>query len=96
VRRFSGKVDVVGSNGEHVRYVPAELARAMVEAENAVIDERSGCIRSIKLIQTAQTHALRLGEPTGGLHGVRFAVKEKLDSGHVIWKFHSRSFERAD
>lgn len=64
-----------------------------MSAENAMIDERNGKPRSIRLIMTAAASALRIGEPTGDLPGVRFSVREKLDCGAVGWKHHPRATE---
>jgi hypothetical protein len=56
-------------------------------------------VKSIKLIATAATHAARIGEasaPSLASYATRFIVREKLDSGAVLWKFRRRSFEASE
>ena len=56
-----------------------------------MIHNENGRVKSIRLLQTAQTHALKIGPPTGECLGVRFAVREKLEGGGITWRHHPRS-----
>jgi len=67
---------------------PRAVASALIDAEHAIVAHENGKVRSIRLIASASTHALRIGGPIGECKGVRFAVREKLDSGHVVWRHH--------
>jgi hypothetical protein len=49
-------------SGEHVRFIPGELARALIDGGIAEVAAGNGRVRSIKLVQTAQTSAVRIGE----------------------------------
>ena len=62
----------------------------MVAAGTAEIASVNGRVRSIKLMASAATHAERIGEPEGRALGVRFAVREHLDCGAVVWRHHRR------
>jgi hypothetical protein len=42
------------------------------------------------VVETAATHAQRIGEATAVCRGVRFAVRERLDCGSTVWKHHPR------
>ena len=64
MRGFAGKIESVGPIGEHLRYVPGELARSMVEANVAEIHNQNGKVRAIRLTQSADTHAQRVGPPS--------------------------------
>jgi hypothetical protein len=65
----------------------------MVNAGSAVIASQNGKVRSIRLTQTASSHAERTGEATPGQNfGVRFTRWRKLDCGASILEFHPRSF----
>jgi hypothetical protein len=96
VRAFAPKVAIVNANGFHVRYVHADLARAMVDVGTATVIAGSGRVRSVKLIATAATHAQLIGPATpGALGSVRFWRRVRLpESGSVIFEFHPRSFDR--
>jgi hypothetical protein len=94
LRGFAGKVALESSTGWHIRYVPAELARAMVDAGHAEIAHQNGRIRSIKLLTTAATHARPIGPPTvvTAPETVRFTRREMLDeSGTRVWQHHPRA-----
>jgi hypothetical protein len=67
-RAFAPKIEIVTASGEHLRFVPGELARAMVAAGSAEIENANGKVKSVRLIQTAASHAHRIGEPTPGWH----------------------------
>jgi hypothetical protein len=69
-----------------VRYIPGELARAMVAAGTAEIHNANGKAKSIRLVETAATHLVRIGEPSDGWLAPRFSVREKLDNGGVVWR----------
>jgi hypothetical protein len=96
VRRFASKVDLLDTQGQHLRYVPGELARAMVDAQHAAVANANGKVKSVRLIEVAQTHGARIGEatpPTAASYATKFIVREKLDSGATVWRFHRRSFD---
>jgi hypothetical protein len=79
-----------------LRYIPAAVASTLVDAEHAIIDSRNGKIRSIRLIQTAENSSQRVGAPqplSPVSYGTRFIVRERLDTGDVVWAFARRSFE---
>jgi hypothetical protein len=95
-RAFYPRVDLLRPNGEHLRRITPGVAELLVAEGRAEISAGNGRIRSVKLVETAQTHATRLGEPTApsvASYGTRFIVREKLDSGATTWRFHSRSFD---
>jgi hypothetical protein len=96
VRRFHSKCELLDTSGQHLRYVTAAVAEAMVDAEHAIVHNQNGKVRSIKLVECAATAATRIGGPTPlcGPSGVRFVKRERLDTGDVVWQFHRRSFER--
>ncbi len=96
MRAFAPKVEVLNANGFHVRWVHAALARAIVDGGTATVIAGNGRVRSVRLLQTAATHALRVGDPTpGAMFGVRFWRRERLpESGAVIFEHHPRSFDR--
>jgi hypothetical protein len=96
LRQFSGKVEVLGTDGtRHVRYCPCEFARALVETGAAVVAHANGRIRSVRLVESAQTHAVRIpGAPNGrATGGTQFTRRGHSDSLAVWWwEFHPRSF----
>ena len=91
MRRYAVKAEVVTSSGEHVRYVPGPMAKAMVDAGSAEIAHQNGRVKSIRLIETAATHLTRIGEPTGRWGGVRFHRWVNLDCGARIVEHHPRA-----
>jgi hypothetical protein len=94
-RRFAPKTEILTASGEHLRFVPGELARAMVAAGSAAIENANGKIRSVRLIQTAASHAHRIGEPTPpGIGGTKFVRRVRSENhAFVWWEFHPRSFD---
>jgi hypothetical protein len=94
LRLFAPKIELLTAAGNHLRFVPAELARAMVANGTAEAINARGKVRSIRLSQPAAHFAERIGEPTARWCGPPFAVREKLDCGYVIWRHHPRSFDR--
>jgi hypothetical protein len=91
LRRFHARVALLALNGDHVRFIPGGLAFTMVESGAAAISEGNGKIRSVRLLEAASSHALRIGPPSEWSLGVRFAVREKLDCGAVVWRHHARA-----
>lgn len=69
---FQPRVAILNTNGDHVRYVPAALARAMVAGGSAALVPGGGRVRAVSLTRTAAIFAHRIGEPTGRAMGVRF------------------------
>jgi hypothetical protein len=92
LRSYAGKVALESSTGWHLRYLPADLARAMVDAGHAEIAHQNGRVRGIRLLTAASTHARRIGQPTvaTGPESVRFTRKAKLDLPAVLWEHHPR------
>jgi hypothetical protein len=90
LRGFARSVELVNEAGDHIRYLPGELARALIATERAAVHNQNGRVKAIRLLECAATHAQRIGEPTGTRLGVRFAVRERLDSGSTVWKHHPR------
>ncbi len=88
----------MAANGDHLRYIPAELARAMVEGGSAEVAASNGRVRSVKLIETASTHLVRIGEPgEGRASGVRFTRWVRLDaSGTRVVEHHPRCRDYED
>jgi hypothetical protein len=92
LRGFAVKTELVTSAGDHVRYVPAELARALVAAGHAGIAHQIGRVKSIRLLTSAATHAAMIGPPTDGSKPPPFSVREKLECGATVWRHHPRCF----
>lgn len=77
---YRPKVAILNPAGDHVRFVHRALAGALVEAGTATPSPINGRIREIALIETAATHAQRIGPPTGAaLTGTRFTRWARLD-----------------
>ena len=97
MRPFAPRVEVVSLAGEHVLYVHAELARALVESGAAEILNHNGRVRAIKLVETPAMYAERIGEPTGAaLLGTRFARRVRSpDRALVWWEHHPRCADYA-
>jgi hypothetical protein len=92
LRVYAGKVELIGSGGEHLRFVPAALAATMVQAGAAEVHNANGRVKSIMLVTTAAS-LVRIGEATAptGPPAVRFTRKAKLDLPAIIWEHHPRS-----
>jgi hypothetical protein len=66
----------------------------MIDAGHAVIAYQNGRVKSIRLIKTAATRLIRIGEPTAGTwHSPRFAVRERLDCSGTVWTHRPRCLE---
>jgi hypothetical protein len=98
LRGYHSKVEIVGANGDHVRYVTAAFAAALVQVGRAAIAEGNGKVRSVKLVETASSHAHMIGPPGDGrAAGTRFYRKAKLDTPAVVWEHHPRcTYEEPD
>ena len=91
MRAYASKVEVLAADGNtHVRYVPGAVGRAMVAGGAAVVANQNGKVKSVKLVETAATHAQRIGPAGAPRLGVQFSVREKLDTGSVVWRHHPR------
>lgn len=91
MRSYAAKVEVLAPNGfDCVRHVPAAVARALVDGGQAEVMHQNGRVRSVRLIQTAGTHAELIGPPTGNWLAPRFVVREKLEGGGTVWRHHAR------
>jgi len=81
-------------DGEHLRRITPGVAELLLAEGRAEISAGNGRIRSVKLVETAQTHAARIGEASAPSYGVKFTRRELLDNGSVVWAFHRRSFDK--
>jgi hypothetical protein len=83
---------LLSTNGNHIRYLPGELAGEMVDRGIAAIAAGNGKVKSIKLLETAATELERIGPPgDGAARGVRFTRREILEaSGARVWAHHPR------
>jgi hypothetical protein len=91
LRGYAVKTELVDSGGQHIRYLPGPLARAMVAAGHADVANVNGRVKAVRLITAASTHAMLIGPPTGEWGAPPFSVRERLDGGYVTWKHHPRS-----
>jgi hypothetical protein len=75
-----------------IRYVPGPMAAAMVAAGSAVVSNANGKVKAVRLIETAATHARRIGPPgEGRASGVRFYRWVRLEqSATRIVEHHPR------
>ncbi len=97
LRSFASRVDLLTTSGDHVRYLPGELARAMVDGGAAAIHNENGKVKSIRLIVAASSHGLMIGPPTGDCRGTKFVRREVLELSNVkVWAHHPRSFDRPE
>src|SRR5215469_2277339 len=85
VRVFAVKTELLTPGGSHLRFVPAAMARAMVNAGNAVVANANGRVKSVCLV-TAVSFAPMIGPPSDGWLAPQFSVREKLNCGAVVWK----------
>jgi hypothetical protein len=71
---------------------PASWPRRWSTPARAAIAEGNGKVKSIKLLETAATHAQMIGPPgEGRAGGVRFYRREVLEGiGTRIWQHHPR------
>jgi hypothetical protein len=95
MRQFAPKVELLTPDSQHLRWINGALAQAMVEAETAAVSNMNGRVKAIRLTASVTAQAQRVGPATPlsvGSYGTRFIMREKLDSGGVVWKFHRRSF----
>lgn len=69
----------------------AAAHRRLSYSGGAEIHNQNDRVKKIRLVATASTHLVRIGEPTGNWGQLPFSVREKLDSGHVLWKHHPRA-----
>ena len=91
---YHTRVALTNGLGAHVRYLPENLARALVTGGSANAAPTTGRIRSIVLSSTANTCAERIGPPgEGRATGVRFYRWTHLpESGARIVEHHPRCF----
>jgi hypothetical protein len=91
LRGYAVKVELLTSSGDHLRYLPAALARAMVAAGYAEIVHQNGRVRSIRLLAAASSFARMIGPPSGTWAAPPFAVRERLEGGFAVWRHHGRA-----
>jgi hypothetical protein len=80
------QTELVDANGRHIRYVPGEMARAMVAGRHAEIAHQNGKVRSIRLVTAATSHAQMIGPPTDSWLAPRFPRRVRSDDQrtHVV------------
>jgi len=89
--RYHPRVEVLTGNGDHVRYVPAAFAAALVHLGTARLAPTGGKIRAVLLVRSAATTAHRIGDAHGRANGVRFYRWMHLDeSARRIVEHHPR------
>src|SRR5262249_162092 len=69
---YQPKVVVINGVGDHVRYVPAAKARAMVSCGNVAPSAGSGRVPAVAFTRPASGFAERSGDHTVKATGVRF------------------------
>jgi hypothetical protein len=92
LRVFMVKTELVDAAGQHVRYVPGALARAMVAAGHAEIHNANGKVRSIRLL--AAPDLVRIGDASVPTRppATRFTRWVRLEqSATRVIEFHPRS-----
>jgi hypothetical protein len=90
-RAFHQRVAITSSGGQHIRYVPAAIAGAMVAGGAAMADASAGRIRSVVLVRTAASFATPVGPPSFAGIGVRFYRWQRLDeSASRVVEHHPR------
>jgi hypothetical protein len=67
------------------------MARAMVASGVAEIADQNGKVKSVRLLEAASTCASMIGPATGRPTASRFAVRDRLDCGAVVWRHHWRA-----
>jgi hypothetical protein len=67
----------------------------MVNDGRAAIAEANGKVRTIKLVESASSHAKRLGPPSDWSGTAQpFVRREVLEQSNAkVWSFHPRSFD---
>ena len=86
-------IDVQTPNGEHLYRTTAQVAEFLVAEGRAENAQANGRVRSVKLIETAQTHATRTGEAqplTNTSYGTRFVRKVQTEAGKY-YEHHPRA-----
>ena len=91
MRAFASRCELLTYGGDHLRFVHAEFARAMVAAGSAEAHNSNGRVKSVRLVAAASSFAQRIGEPTGKWGGVRFHRWVNLDCGARIVEHHPRA-----
>jgi hypothetical protein len=89
---YARKVALVTANGEHLRWVPAAFAAALVENNGAYASETKGRCREIFIARPVSSYASRIGNASTGFPaGVRFHRWRRLDeSASRIVEHHPR------
>jgi hypothetical protein len=95
LRPFARKIELLDTRGSHLRFIPRALAESMVSAESAAIADGSAKVKSIRLIESAASHAKRLGPPSDWSGTAQpFVRREVLEQSNTrVWSFHPRSFD---
>jgi hypothetical protein len=91
MQSFHSKISIL-AGGNHLRYVPAAFAQALVAGGAATPQDTVGRIRAVTLTRPASTHAQRIGPPSDARGmGVRFfRVRALPESGALIYEHHPR------
>jgi hypothetical protein len=93
LRHYASRTELVNASGQHVRWIPGPMAQSMVAAGSAAIHNQNGKVKSIRLLESAASHAWRLGPATLVPQASRFVVRERLEGGGILWKHHPRSVD---
>jgi hypothetical protein len=89
VRVYAVKTELLNASGDHLRYVPGAMAKAMVAAAHAEVASQNGKVKSIRLVTTASTHAQMTGPPSAPTIGsVRFTRRVRSDDHALVWWEH--------
>jgi hypothetical protein len=93
---FFPRVAIVNDRGDHLRHIPGEAARILVEAGTAQALPAAGRIRRIELTQPASSYAHRIGEASAAmLGGTKFYRWVRLEgSSSRIVEHHPRAYEK--
>jgi hypothetical protein len=73
-------------------------AQRMVELGSAAVHNENGKVKSVRLLESASSHALRIGEPQARLpFNTKFTRRVKTESGHSWVEHHPRAtYEEPD
>ncbi len=94
LRAFAARTELLAADGSHLRFVPAAVAKALIDANHGVIENMNGRVRSVRLIETANTHGHMISllrQIDGRARGVRFTRRVRSDNHALMWwEFHPR------
>ena len=88
MRAFAAKTEIVTTTGQHIRYVPAAMAAAMVSSGHAAIHNGNGKVKAIRLTQPATTHGRMIGPASDGWMTPKFTRRVRSDDHRLVWWEH--------